>query len=161
MIAIALYLLYGFIAGLIIGGAFHPAISSERMERIFEEDYDLLVIVRNYLENSTHESVYIHNSMEHGEISIRGRRVEIEDVEVVEAISTLWSRGYRVIGKRGNTVHFQRWSNRHNGRGIVYSIDGTEPTDADLQYLTRAEPLSVLGWYYYEEDVREWRRSQE
>lgn len=152
-----LYILFWGTAALIIGGAFRPAIGTERMERIFVEDYELLVIVRDYFKNSEHETIFLHKTTESEARSLQGNRIELEGIEAVEAISALWGRGYSAIGKRGNVIHFQRWANRHNGRGIAYSIDGSEPTDADLQFLTRAEPLSVPGWYYYEENVREWR----
>jgi len=64
------------------------------------------------------------------------------------------------MSKGGNAVHFERWSMMEHGSGIVYSIDGTIITDGDrsgLDYLTRLEPLSEPGWYYYEEDYNEWR----
>ena len=41
------------------------------------------------------------------------------------------------------------------GAGIVYSIDGAEPS---MQILTKLEALDKDNWYYYESDFNEWRR---
>ena len=138
-----------------IGGIFDSAIEKEEMELIFNKDYELLVIVLNYLASSNHAEIYIHSTMESGELSARGHRIDIEDVEVIDAIDALMRRGYSVIGREENTIHFQRWASRHAGRGVAYSIDGSEPS---LFFLTKLEPLSVPNWYYYEEDFNEWRR---
>ncbi|MCL2843124.1 MAG: hypothetical protein FWE28_06625 [Oscillospiraceae bacterium] len=85
----------------------NPAIGPERMERIFEEDYELLAIVRDYFISSGHESIFLHHTTESEAISLGGRSVEIEDDEVIETISTLWEQGYRSIGRRGNAIYFQ------------------------------------------------------
>jgi len=153
-----LYMAYIVVGGLFLGGAFRPAINYERMEEIFDEDYELLIIVRDYLKNSTYEHIYIHSTMDRREMSVRGHRTEIEDIKTIEAIDALMNLGYSAMGKNGNTIYFLRWSVRNAGRGIVYSIDGNEPTETNLQFLTGLEPLSVSNWYYYEEDFNEWRR---
>jgi len=152
------FCILGLIGGFFLSGRHIPPINHEQMKEIFNEDYELLVIVRDYFINSRHANLQRLTTHERGEVFSGGIRRMIEDVEVVEAIDLLESRGYSVIGRRGNTIHFLRWSIRNAGRGVVYSIDGSEPTESDLDFLTRLEPLSVPGWYYYEEDVREWRQ---
>lgn len=160
LIAVTLTLLFYVaniaIGGIIIGGGgfFNFPIGKEKMETVFTKDHELLTTITNYLANSGYDSVYIPSTIESGEMSNAGRTVKIDDVEVVTAINTLKKRGYSVIGKDGNTIHFQRWSNLDNGRGITYSINGNEPT---LQFLTKLEPLPEPNWYYYEEDYNEWR----
>ena len=144
-----LYTLYSIVVGIAIGGAFSPPIGKEKMEKIFDEDRELLFIVTNYLISSDYEIAYIPPDMKDGEIYISGDYAEIEDVEIIKAINKLKERGYKGISIEDYTIHFQRWSNLDKGRGIAYSIDGSEPT---LQFLTKLEPLSEPNWYYYEED---------
>jgi len=160
-VIVGLVILWGgflLVSSLIIGGVFSQPIGKEKMVKIFDEDHELIAIVTNYLANSGYEKVYIPSTTESGEMSNSGTSVKIDDVEVVEAINTLKKRGYSVIGKDSNTIHFQRWSNLDNGRGIAYSINGNEPT---LQFLTKLEPLSEPNWYYYEEDFNEWKMKNE
>ena len=92
--------------------------------------------------------------MKKGEMAISGRKIEIQNINIVEAINILKNKGYYVIAKYENTTHFQRWSNLDNGRGVAYSIDGSEPR---LEFLTKLEKLPEHNWYYYEEDYNEWR----
>lgn len=149
-----LCILFNLLGGLFIGGFFFRPINKEGMEKNFQKDGKYIFTVNEYLVNSKYDDIYISSTMESGEMSNAGTPVKIDDVEVVTAINTLKQRGYSVIGKDGNTIYFQRWSNLDNGRGIAYSINGKEPT---LQFLTKSEPLTEPNWYYYEEDYNEWR----
>ena len=138
-----------------------PPLTKERMERHFARDYELLSEMVTHIMNFDYETVVITRYMEDGEMSVGGRRIEIEDVEVLNAINRLKRRGYRVIDKGDNAISFVRWSNMDNGRGVVYSLDGNEPSsDYTLPFLTRLEPLSKTNWFYYEEDFNEWRVRQ-
>ena len=133
--------------GLLISGSFSPPISKERMERIFIADYENLSIARDYL------------IRRHGDVSFAISQIDkidssIGDIQAREAIHTLMQRRYRAVGKSGNTVYFLRWTALDRGRGIVYTIDGSEP---ELEFLIRLESLSKSSWYYYEEDFNEWR----
>jgi len=141
--------------GIITGVLFNPRINENRMERIFIEDYELLVDVLAFLVNLGPETVFIRDDMGSGEMSIGGKRIEIGDADAIIAINKLKSRGFRAIEMDGNTVSFLRWSMRNRGRGIAFSLDGNEPV---LPFLTRLVPLSKTYWYYYEEDFYEWRR---
>jgi len=120
----------------------------DKAERYFKRDYKSLETIIYYMENSDRKSIRVHKTM-----STYG----IKDEEVVEAINRLFEkRGYDVISKNGNTIHFLRWTRfRDFGSGIAYSINGID--EPDLQYLTKLEPLSESNWYYYEEDFNEWR----
>ena len=118
------------------------------MEKIFNEDSELLETVVHYLANSESENMYITDT-------IIGNGANINDINTIEAINALISRSYSVISKDGNTISFLRWSNLDSGRGIAYSINGSEPT---LQFLTKLEALTESDWYYYEEDFNEWKR---
>lgn len=152
---IVFYLLLILIRGLFIGGAFFHPIDREEMEKYFQNDYEHIFLIEEYFANSQYDEVYITNTMDSEKMSVSGIDIEIENTDIVKAINSLKNNGYNVIGKDHNTVYFQRWSNLDNGRGIVYSIDGSEPM---LQFLTKLEPLSKLNWYYYEEDFNEWKR---
>lgn len=149
-----LWFLFNLLSGLFIGGFFFPPITQEGMEKHFQNDKEYIFVVNEYLVNSKYGEIYIPSTMESGEMSNAGTPVKINETEVVTAINTLKKRGYSVIGKDGNTIHFQRWSNLDNGRGVAYSVNGNEPT---LQFLTKLEPLTEPNWYYYEENYNEWR----
>jgi len=129
-------------------------LSEEQIETIFERDYELLFAVVSYLKNSDLNEVFIVYWTQDIE--------KITDAEIVEAIYTLKTLGFRSIGKRENTIRFQSFPQsggliRGSGfmSGIAYSIDGREPTG--INFLTRLEPLSAPNWYYYEDDYNEWR----
>lgn len=151
---IVIWMIFLVIGSLIIAGFFNPPIDKKKTEKIFMEDIHLLETVKDFLENSPYEDIYIHETMEKGEMSVDGKRIKIENIAVVEAVDRLKKRGYQGFTKNGCTIDFQRWSNLDCGRGIAYSIDGSEPT---LQFLTKIEPLSEPNWYYYECDFNEWR----
>jgi len=148
-----------FMGSLISGALFyHP--SYGKAEKMFAEDYEALSSVASCFTELEYESIYIPTNIEAGMMSVDGAYIKIEDTDILRAIATLMGRGYDVMGKGGNAVHFQRWSMLENGSGIAYSIDGTIITDGDrsgLNYLTRLKPLSEPGWYYYEEDYNKWR----
>lgn len=85
--------------------------------------------------------------------------VSISDEDVSEEIRLLFRRGYRVISKDKYIVVFQRWDNLDSGRGIVYSIDGSDPSNSEeLPFLIEIKPLTEDSWYFYIEDFSEWRR---
>ena len=65
-------------------------------------------------------------------------------------------RGYKGIGRDGNTIYFVRWTRLMDfGAGIAYSVNGKD--EPELDFVTKLEPLSEDGWYFYEEDYNEWR----
>ena len=160
------YIIYNIVAVLIIGGAFSPRIDYERMEKLYNEDYELLKTVVDYFADSEHTSIFIRleTDLEYFVVS---------DDNVSHALITLRGQGYSTLYKDDNIIRFPRSSRgRHFGNGIVYSIDGVEPnygvnprdplygsteSPTQIMYLTRLEPLSKPDWYYYEADFREWR----
>ena len=159
-IAVVIFILLNFtvriIGALIIGGFFPPPINEIKMEKIFNNDKRYLNIVVEYFQN--YEDVYITDTMDSAEISIGGSYIKIDNKIVIESIDYLKKHGYSVIDKENNAICFQRWSNLDCGRGIAYSINGSEPI---LQFLTKIEQLSDPNWYYYETDFNEWRRRNE
>lgn len=148
------------IGGLLIGG--FPRISQKKVEKIFLNDFEALAIIVDYMEKSEYtdisiwDSDYIYDEGEYGTwfVSENGKQ-KIKDKEIVNILDMLFKqKKYEVISKVGNTISFQLWSNRDQGRGIAYTLDGNAPT---LDYLTRFEKLKNENWYYYEEDFNEWK----
>ena len=143
-----LYALQIVLGGLFIGGFFFPRLNYEKTEKIFAKDYELLLVAAKYLENSNYDNIYIPDLESWAKYANKGE-TEIENIKANKAIKVLKRKGYSIIGKENNTIYFQRWANLKYGRGIAYSIDGKEPI---LEYLIKAEPLSISNWYYYEEE---------
>ncbi len=134
-----------------------------RMKTYFIQDYDDIITVAEYLNNSFYSSVYISKSnIIKGQMftGINTRHVKIEDKEISKVLQRLMiKRGYRYIGKSDNTIRFTQWAFGDEERGIAYSVNAEEkPT---VQYLTKLEPLSEAGWYYYEADYNVWRINQD
>lgn len=129
-------------------------INQKNMEKIFNEDYDLLSDITELFIDSEYEYIYISNNMNSGEMYVSGETVEIKSKLITNSIDALISKGYTVIEKSGNSIHFQRWSNLDSGYGVVFSIDESAP---DIEYLTKFERLDKDNWYYYESDFNEWK----
>ncbi|MCL2284976.1 MAG: hypothetical protein FWC32_01265 [Firmicutes bacterium] len=131
-----------------------------RTETDFLRNKERIIIVRDYLIISDYESITICPTREPGTmfVGLEHGHLQISNPEVVEAVASLFNNGYQVIRKSANAVILQRWSGFDAGRGVVYSIDGQTPGESALSFLTRIEPLSIEGWYYYEDDFNEWRR---
>jgi hypothetical protein len=128
---------------------FPTPLSKEATEKDFAKNRDNILLVTHYLINCQDDSVYIHNA-DSEEIT------NIEDLQVVDAIKTLFGKGYSLIAKNGDTIHFQRSTRLMDFQsGIAYSIDGSEP---QLPYLTKLDPLSDPNWYYYEADFNEFKK---
>ena len=84
-------------------------------------------------------------------------RIQLKDKKVSEALNRLFEKEkYYIISKNANTIRFVIWTRGMDfGSGITYSINKIDyPT---IEYLTKLEPLSEDGWYYYEADYSKWR----
>jgi len=142
-----------------------PWQSLSEMERDFDENSENILMVRDYLSSIEHD--FLRYPTFSGErdgmmsTGISAAYVEIENESVRDAMELLINQGYRVIMRDGNFIIFIRWSNMDNGRGIVYSIDGTFPDNSIFPFLTRLEPLPKSDWFYYEEDFNEFRKLTE
>ena len=156
------------IRGLIIGG--FPRISQEKVEKIFLNDFETLSIIVDYMKKSKYTEItiqsndYIYDEGDYGTWFVHddtedNGKQKIKDKEIVDILDMLFKqKKYGVISKDGNTIWFQLWSNRDQGRGIAYTLDGNAPT---LDYLTKFEKLKNENWYYYEEDFNEWKLRNE
>jgi hypothetical protein len=139
-----------------------PPMSKSAMERDFNKNKADILLVTNFLVNSGYDSIYIPNFDKSCTMSITSEHTDVmvDDSEVAAAINRLinW-RGYKVISTTENTVEFSRWASKVNYRGVVFSIDGEIPDETSFMFLTHIEPLTEPNWYYYEEDLNEWKRN--
>jgi len=64
------YTIYIFISILTIGGVINSRIDKEKMEKIFIEDYHLLIIIIDYFHESGYTSVHIRPNIDKEVMSI-------------------------------------------------------------------------------------------
>ena len=129
----------------------------EEAEAALRKNFELFDFVKNYLAHVEYRRIIIVGLMSDMSVSNSGR-VSISDADVVNAIVALRARGFRAIFRSESAVVFQRSTRgRHFSNGLAYSIAGNEP---ELLFLTTLVPLDVNGWFYYEEDFREFRNLQ-
>lgn len=115
--------------------------SEKSAKIILNNDNDLLQSVAVYLEQSDCDSLYFHKYI--------GRDSDTVDDEILKDVDELFKRGYKAVGKSGNTIFFLRWTRwRDFGAGIAYSIDNNSKPQID--YMVKLEKLHIDGWYYYE-----------
>ena len=162
ILSVSIMISLAILAGLIWGAAeFFSPPNKSKAERTFEQDKTDILLITEYLINSDYAEIFINKAriaQQTGTMftGIETRDVKIEDEAVVNAIDWLGKRGYSIMDKTENTIYFQRWTRfKDFGSGIAYSINGKD--EPELQFLTKLEPLSEDGWYYYEADYNEWR----
>ena len=137
---------------------FPPPPSMEKVEKIFQNDKEILEpIADNFIESgyaligidTSRKSGYMYAIPAHGQI---GEDVLIKNPQISNKIDILFDKkGYEGINKRDNTVYFQRWADLRQSIGIAYTTDGSIP---DIEYLTKYASLSEENWFYYETDSR-------
>ena len=141
----------------------NPMLTHDSAETFLQDNKEQLFIVRDFLESGEFKVSIRRTDVDNEEMFaglIDGERIfiPIEDEIVLETIRQLFQNGCHAIGSRENKIFFSLWSTRNHGRGIVYSIDGRTPDESDFSFLTRIEPLSEEGWFFYVEDYNVWRR---
>lgn len=148
-----------------------PYSSQQEIEKEFYKNYEAISELTSYIENTGFVNIniqdtdYIYDDGNYGTWYVQSGdandtandgRKEIGDDKVVKELLHLFKdKKYQGINKAGNAISFQLNSTLDMGAGIVYSIDGTEPS---MQILTKLEALDKDNWYYYESDFNEWRR---
>ena len=141
------------IAVLCFRGYFKLPFDKTMMEKCLNEDYETLMIVVDYLENSEHN--YFHIELRENGLH---NHYSIEDEIIIEAITELKKRGYESITKYDQIIKVQKWSNWEKSRGAAYSLYGTIPEALSIEFLIKSEPLEKDKWYYYELDYYEWEK---
>ena len=153
-ILILVYIISNIAIGIYISGIWKSKLTLSKAIDCFSRDYEKLVIVKNYLEESSYSSIVIYDYFESGIMQSLKNQLYIDDSDVIEAMEYLKKNGYNTIWKSKNKVEFQMWCNLDDSRGIVYSLDGYIP---EVQFLTKLVGLSIVDWYYYEIDYSKWR----
>ena len=153
---------------------FGPYSSQQKIEKEFYKNYETILEITSYIEKADFVIIniqgtdYIYDDGNYGTWYVQsgnandtandGRKV-IGDDKIIKELSHLFKdKKYQSINKNGNAISFQLSSNLDMGAGIVYTIDGIEPS---LQFLTKLEKLDRNNWYYYEADFNEWKRLNE
>lgn len=86
-------------------------------------------------------------------------RVKVSDDDIIALFGKLRLLGYSRISMDAGAVSFQKLTLFSPIWGAVYSLDGTEPDEGNIQFLVELKPLpGADGWYYYVDDFREWKR---
>ncbi|MDR2600319.1 MAG: hypothetical protein LBC73_08590 [Oscillospiraceae bacterium] len=132
----------------------NPTPGLKWMEDDFQQNKESLYIVKNFLVEREHGVII--RSFEFDEKMLIGDTPI--DEKTIDAINELFHLGYSQIRCYGNWIVFLRWSTRHEGRGIVFSIDGSIPDESEYPYHVSLELLSEDGWYFYISNYREWVR---
>ena len=144
------------------------------MERQLHRNKEEIIIVRDFIASSEFESASIWRPPADPRVRIFRRpvfdgpyemfagleygRVLIEDEEASEALRSLFNRGFLAMHRGDGNVVFLRWRTLREGRGIVYSLDGSTPQESGgLTFLVEIEPLSEEGWYFYVDNFNVWR----
>ena len=138
-----------------------PWRGASAMESEFQDNKASILVVRDYLVALGYKydttSIRISRSWGDGPHEVwlglppysrTPSRIPIEDEIVLSSLDLLFSNRFGWIGRRSNYIYFQRWSNRNQGRGALYLIDGQAPHVEPPGVIT-TEPLSEPGWYYY------------
>ena len=134
----------------------------EEMEKCFQQDKDELIIIVDYLSNLDYSFISIdRNSLKNG-VMFTGASTRyqiIDDKTALDSLKKLLNtRKYIVIGKNENTVFFQKWNFLEKDRGIAVPTVKEDPPF--VEFITKSEDLSEIGWYYYEADYEKYRKER-
>ena len=144
--------------GWIVTASLFPP-DKEKMEKCFQQDRDDLNVIADYLSNLEYSYVSIDESNVESGVMFTGAYTfyqKIDDKTVLKSLKRLLNnKNYTAIGKNGNTVFFEKWNFLQKERGIAVSVNKKEPPS--VEFLIKSEPLSEIGWYYYEADYEEYR----
>ncbi|MBR4305764.1 MAG: hypothetical protein IKT78_02855 [Ruminiclostridium sp.] len=151
IVALVMWVIY------IIPGSY----SKDNAQKLLSRNEDEFVLVTEYLSGYGQSSASISEDRETIFIfdGSSGRHEEITDRRVKKAIDRLFFRGVDGIYWDGeNSTHFLVWRRFMDfGAGIVCSDDSSK--EPYVHFLTKAEELSLDGWYYYEADYNKWREN--
>ena len=151
------------IAAVVILSLFVTSCSPKRglgnAKKDLQSNLELFVITRDFLVEEEYDYISIRFRGE-GTMFVNKTDtpyVPIDNDEVIEALDLLRQRGFEHTLKYKDSVQFYRRSHSEIYYGIVYSMDGQAPDDTVVQFLTKIEPLTEEGWYYFEGDYNRYR----
>ncbi len=122
----------------------------------FEEDFEDLQRVADYLISLENKSVWIRNPRQPMSVDV-GETRDI-DPEIKGTVRRLFRRGYMNITKSDTSVVFERWKGPFSlefRAGFAFNFRGTDWVD--VQFRINQQELDREDWYYYEEDYNQWR----
>ena len=132
-------------------------IDSADIKKTFEEDYEELKIIADFLLAQKYSSISIQRNQNYM-VANFGEHFPFDNDEVENTVNSLFDKGYLYFYRSNNTVHFERWKKwmYHEYRsGFAYLNE--DSCNLDIQFLIEQQEMSVAGWYYYEDDYNEWR----
>ena len=140
-----IFIAISIIPFLLFSPVFMP--SYQKCEKIFQRDKEYLSFITTSID---YRNLYITDLDD-----IEEHFGDPEDESIKEAMEYLLQRRKYGLIKAGNgCFEFQVWATLNKGCGIAYSYDNEEPY---IEFLTKLEPLSEKGWYYYVSDFDTYR----
>ena len=142
--------------------------SKENADNIFSTRREEFQLISDYLLSLDCEEVCIddadgtlllfyYEEAANSEVRTSERSIESEAIRC--AVQHVFSAGCNKIFRNDETIEFLFWTRFNDfGAGIVCCKNAI--TSPEIQFLTKLEPLSSTGWYYYETDFNEWRSSK-
>ena len=120
-------------------------------QRLYEYDQEHYQVIIDYFAASGDQKIHIDKaSYQNRDMQVAGK--QIEDPQVLKALKHLFLfKGYRSVGRNGDTIYFEKWSFWERSRGLVYLLN--EASDVYVEFIVSTKPLSDSPWYYYETDV--------
>ena len=159
VLAIVIYIGYNIATALIIGGIFPIAPDYSSMERHFNENYANMLYISNKLLETDYDYIVIREDQ--GKIDMfvasedERKNVKITDEQLKKDIDLIYHRGFNTIFlNEYKNVEFCKWSSLSVTRGIVYSINDSDPK---VEWQTEIRSLSIPNWYYYESSYEKWQ----
>ncbi len=150
LLLVAHFVYYVAIPVYIFRGGFKP--SERRAERIFRRDKDILIDVKDYIEENNYESIHIDKR--EGELHIYPEEISIDDEKIRNEIQTLiFDKHYNIISNNEGNVDFQIWATIDKAVGFVFNLDGNTP---DHDFIVKTKDLGD-GWYLYDVDFVKWK----
>ncbi|MBP3392295.1 MAG: hypothetical protein J6L76_05865 [Clostridia bacterium] len=121
--------------------------------QLYEYDKEDFRLIIDYFVASEDTKIFINKaSYKKDDMKVAGHK--IEDKQVLQALKRCFAiKGYKKIGRNGNTIYFEKWSFGERSRGLAYLIE--EDADLWIEALVKSVPLSQNRWYYYETDYGE------
>ena len=122
-------------------------------ERLCRKDQESFRIIIDYFMASKDTKIFIDKaSYKKDDMKVAGHK--IQDKQVLKTLKYFFTiKGYKVIGRNGNTIYFEKWSFGERSIGLAYLIE--EDADLWIDALVKSVPLSQSRWYYYETDYGE------
>ena len=124
--------------------------SKEDVQAFFDDNYDTIMIINNYIMNSDHQYVVINNFSGVFYANINHQRDSSLPDSIITALNKLAdNQEINIVYLSDNmTIEYEIWyDNYDRGCGFAYVLD--DRSIPCIQYLLSYEKLSTEGWYYY------------